>query len=229
MSAPPFRVAHLDTLERVPVEGDEFALQWLPVRATLGIEAFGTNAYVAEEAGRHVVEPHTEEGSDHQELYFVARGRARFTLAGEEVDAPAGTYVFLPDPAVHREAVAVEPGTTVLTFGAPEGRPYELSEWEGRFRADSLLRTDPAAARALLEENAASFPDSGGTRYSLACLEALHGDADAAIDHIEAAVRLRPACAEWAREDENFAALRGDERFTALITGSTGSGRAPRA
>jgi mannose-6-phosphate isomerase-like protein (cupin superfamily) len=97
-----YRVAHLDDLERVPVDGGgEFALNWLPVRGTLGIRAFGTNAYVADAAGAHVVEPHTE-GSGHEELYFVARGRATFTLAGETVDAPAGTYVFLPDGSVHR-------------------------------------------------------------------------------------------------------------------------------
>jgi len=212
-----FRVARLDDLERVPIAGDGFTLEWLPVRSALGIGAFGTNAYVAEAAGAHVTEPHTEGGSGHEELYFVARGHARFTLAGEEVDAPAGTYVFLPDPDVHREAVALEPGTTVLSFGAPRGRAYELSEWEGRFRADGLMRADPGAARALLEENAAAFPDSGGTRYSLACLEALQGNADAALEHLDAAIRLRPACAEWAREDEGFAALRDDERFAARV------------
>ena len=215
----PFRVASLDDLEPVPIEGEGFTLQWLPVRSALGIEAFGTNAYVAGEAGAHVVEPHTEGGSGHQELYFVARGHARFTLAGEDVDAPAGTYVFLSDPDVHREAVALEPGTTVLSFGAPRGKAYELSEWEGRFRADALLRTDPAAARALLEENAAAFPDSGGTRYSLACLEAVQGDADAALAHLAEAIRLRRDCAGWAREDDDFGALRDDPRFTGLVAG----------
>ena len=219
MSGPGYRVTRLDELEPVPVEGDGFTLKWLPIRSALGIEAFGTNAYVAGEAGAHVVEPHTEGGSGHQELYFVARGHARFTLAGDDVDAPAGTYVFLPDPDVHREAVALEPGTTVLSFGAPRGSAYERSEWEGRFRADALLREDPAAARALLEENAAAFPDSGGTRYSLACLEALQGDADAALGHLEEAIRLRAACAEWAREDDDFAALRSDPRFTGLVAG----------
>ena len=49
MSGAPFRVAHLDTIERVPVEGDDFSPAWLPVRETLGIRAFGTNAYVAGE------------------------------------------------------------------------------------------------------------------------------------------------------------------------------------
>lgn len=140
-----FRVARLDDLERIPVEDDDFSLNWLPVRWTLGIGAFGTNAYVADEPGGHVVEPHTETGSGHQELYFVARGRATFTLDGEQVDAPAGTYVFLEDPGVHREAVAEEAGTTVLSFGAPLGAAYEVSEWEARFRAEAEQKRDPGA------------------------------------------------------------------------------------
>jgi len=56
-----YRVAHLDDLDRIPVDGgQEFSLTWLRVRRSLGIRAFGTNAFVAESAGDHVVEPHTE-------------------------------------------------------------------------------------------------------------------------------------------------------------------------
>jgi len=217
---PSFRTAGLDDLERVPVDGDGFSLAWLPVRSTLGITAFGTNAYVAERAGDHVVEPHTGTGSGHQDLYFVARGRARFTLAGEALDAPAGTYVFLEDPAVPREAVAEEAGTTVLSFGAPRGGAYEVSEWEPRFRANALRTSDPAAARAMLEQALRDHPGSGGVHYELACLDALAGDAEAALAALGEAVRLRPDTAGWAREDEDFAALRDDLRFRALIGGA---------
>ena len=59
-----------------------------------GIQAFGINAYTAEKAGDVVVEEHDEKGDGgaggHEELYVVVSGRARFTLAGESVDAPAG-------------------------------------------------------------------------------------------------------------------------------------------
>jgi hypothetical protein len=47
----------------------------------------------------------------------VIAGRATFTLDGEEVDAPTGTIVHLPEPALKRSAVALEPGTTVLAVG----------------------------------------------------------------------------------------------------------------
>jgi hypothetical protein len=128
-----WRRVHLDELPEHPVGDEDFSLHWRPVRATLGVRAFGTNAYVAREAGEHVVEPHTEQ--DHVEVYFVHRGTARFTLDGETFDAPEGTYVYLDDPRVRREALALEAGTTVLSFGGPP--VFEPSEWEGRWLSEA--------------------------------------------------------------------------------------------
>jgi hypothetical protein len=136
-----YRVTSLDDVEPLPGPG---TLRWMPVRHELGIGAFGTNAYVARDAGDDVVEPHTEEGTGHEELYFVARGSATFTLDGETVPAPAGTYVFLPDPSVRRHVVADEPGTTVLSFGGWRDRPFEVSGWEARFRASAPPRSASA-------------------------------------------------------------------------------------
>ena len=127
------RIAHVDDIEGVPgqhyVEGE-----WKPVRAELGIDAFGANAYVAD-AGQLIVEQHDEldaddPGASHRELYVVLRGRAEFTLAGETVDAPAGTLVYLHDPAGVRRAVAREDGTAILAVGGPAGRAFTPSEWE---------------------------------------------------------------------------------------------------
>src|SRR5215213_8973543 len=141
----PHRVLHLDDLEAIAGPG---TLTWRPVRATLGLRAFGTNAYTSEEAGVDVVEPHTEDPKlAHEELYFVHRGRATFTVDGEQVDAPAGTYVFVPDPASHRHAVAAEPGTTVLSFGGPP--TFQPSAWEWTFKAARARRAgDVEGARA---------------------------------------------------------------------------------
>jgi hypothetical protein len=69
-------------------------MTWRPVRGQLGMDAFGAAAFTARVAGELVVEPHTEsQGRGHEELYFVARGRATFTLDGDQVDAPAGMFV----------------------------------------------------------------------------------------------------------------------------------------
>jgi hypothetical protein len=110
---------------------------WIPVRHRLGVTAFGTNGYRATRAGDLVVEPHDETRDDPQEpvqeeLYVVVAGHATFTLDGETLDAPAGTVVFLPDPAVHRQAVAVLDGTVVLAVGGVPGT-HPRSEWEARW------------------------------------------------------------------------------------------------
>jgi hypothetical protein len=185
------------------------------VRATLGLKAFGTNAYTAQESGAEVVEPHSE-SSDHEELYFVARGRATFTLDGEEVDAPAGTYVFVPDPRTHRAAVAVEAGTTVLSFGGPP--TFTPSAWEWAWRADEAVRQeDRPRARELLAEGFATHPGHPSLLYALACLEARDGHTDAALDALEQAVAARPEAAEWARDDDDLAFVRDHARFRALV------------
>ncbi|HEX8103482.1 MAG TPA: GNAT family N-acetyltransferase, partial [Solirubrobacteraceae bacterium] len=111
-SGPAWSHAHLDALERFDIDGIP-GLTWLPVRGRFGILGFGTNAYAAAAAGDTVVEDHTEAGSGHEELYVVLRGRARFTIDGDDLDAPAGTLVHLPS-GVRRTAVAEEPGTAVL-------------------------------------------------------------------------------------------------------------------
>lgn len=130
-----YKFVRLDDIPTpVPPEPDSF--EWKPIRHHLGIRAFGVNAGVASRAGDRVVEEHTElEGgaAGHEELYFVVRGRARFSIDGEEVDAPAGSLVFVPDPATRRSAKAEEPGTAVLYIGAKRGEAFKVSPWERKY------------------------------------------------------------------------------------------------
>ena len=211
MPTPP-KVVHLDELDSVPGPG---SLTWRPVRLTLGIRAFGCNAYTAAEAGQDVVEAHSEDPKlAHEELYFVAAGRAVFTIDGESHDARAGTYVFVPDPASQRHAVAAEPNTTVLSFGGPP--TFEPSAWEWAFLATPLIRSDPQRAREILEEGLRVHPEAGGIYYNLACVEAVDGNRDPALSALRAAIERRPEAAEWARDDEDFESLREDPEFRAL-------------
>jgi quercetin dioxygenase-like cupin family protein len=213
MTPEPPKIIHLDQIESVPGPG---SLTWRPVRLTLGVRAFGCNAYTAGAAGADVVEPHTEDPKlAHQELYFVARGRATFTIDGEAHDAPAGTYVFIPDPASHRHAVAEEAGTTVLSFGGPP--TFEPSAWEWAFRAAPLMRSEPERAREILAEGLEVHPESGSLHYNVACLEAVNGNGEAALATLRRALELRHEVAEWARDDEDFAGLRDDPEFQALV------------
>jgi hypothetical protein len=213
MTHEPPKIIHLDEIESIRGPG---SLSWRPVRLTLGVRAFGCNAYAAREAGEDVVEPHTEDPElAHQELYFVARGRATFTIDGESYDAPAGTYVFVPEPASHRHAVAEEAGTTVLSFGGPP--TFQPSAWEWAFQAGPLMRSDPARARELLNEGLQHHPESASLIYNMACLEAVQGGREAALVRLSKAIELRSEVAVWARDDVDFAGLRDDPEFRLLV------------
>ena len=82
----------------------------------------------------------------HEELYVVLAGRATFSVDGEDVDAPAGTLVFVNDPASRRAATATEERTTVLAIGGPVGAAYEPPPWEEIFLAERA-RTGAAGER----------------------------------------------------------------------------------
>jgi Tetratricopeptide repeat/Cupin domain len=197
------RSVHLDELDSIPGPG---TLTWHPVRAHLGIRAFGCNAYTAERVGDDVVEPHVESPEyDHEELYFVARGRATFELDDETIDAPAGTYVFVPDTATHRHAVAAEAGTTVLSFGGPP--IFTPSAWEWSFRAAELIESDPRKAREILEDGLREHPDSPGLRIHLARLEVRAGNEEHARELLRLAFERQPESEELARQDPRLAAL----------------------
>lgn len=214
----PPRVVQIDQIEAVPGPG---SLIWRPVRLTLGVRAFGCNAYTASEAGQDVVEPHDEVSDDgsaeQEELYFVATGRASFTIDGAHHDAPAGTYVFIPDPRSHRHAVAQEPGTTVLSFGGPP--TFEPSAWEWAFRSAPLIHTDPQRAGEILAEGLALHPLAPGLHYNRACLHAVQARREEALACLRRAIELDSKAAAWARHDEDLASLRDDPEFQALAGG----------
>jgi tetratricopeptide (TPR) repeat protein len=198
----------LEDIEPIPVLGG--ALLWRPVRRTLDVGAFGINAYTAPNAGDDVVEEHTERSLGHEEVYVVLSGRATFSLGEETLDAPAGTLVFVHDVDVRRHARAEEPGTSVLAIGGPRAGTFEPSAWEDFFAAERHRAVGDYDA--YLEELASVLerrPDHPATLYHVACAEALAGRAADAVEHLRRALELRPALAEHARVDDDFASLRG--------------------
>jgi tetratricopeptide (TPR) repeat protein len=202
-----WRSVRLEEIESIPVVNG--TLLWRPVRRTLDVGAFGINSYVAPEAGDDVVEEHTEEALGHEEVYVVLSGRATFTLDGEELDAPAGTVVFVREPSVRRHARAVEPNTSVLAVGGPRGAAYEPSAWEDFFFAARHRAAGDYEAYADEQVEAlARRPDHPATLYNLACAEALAGRAEAALAHLRRALELRPEWSETAQTDDDFASLR---------------------
>ena len=125
MSARRYWVKRLDELPLVPTD-DPNDYDWYPIQHHFGLTAFGVNAFGGD-AGTSFVHEHDETASDQEELYVVLRGTARFTLAGEEVEAGAVSVVAIPDPAVRRSAVAVEDGTLLLALGAPVGSGFQTT------------------------------------------------------------------------------------------------------
>lgn len=143
-------------------------------------------------------------------------GAARFTVAGEDFDAPARTVVFIRDPAARRGAVATEPGTTALAIGGVSGEPYSVSPWESVAHAVPAWRNgDFKAARASIEDGLEEYPDNPSLLYDLACVEALDGDEEAALEHLRRAVELKPEYAQDAQKEEDFASIRAHPQFPA--------------
>jgi hypothetical protein len=135
MPNPAYRVAHVSEIV-TPAAPDPGEAPWHAVRMAFGIGSFGVSAYVAEAAGDVLTSEHDEvkgSGTKHEELFFVANGHATFTVAGETIEAPAGTFVYVRDPALVRGATARERGTTLLAVGGEPGKIYEVSPWERKY------------------------------------------------------------------------------------------------
>jgi Flp pilus assembly protein TadD len=60
-------------------------------------------------------------------------------------------------------------------------------------------------------------PRDAGVRYNVACLYALEGAADKALQALEEVVRAGFGNKAWFRRDPDLASLRGDPRFQALV------------
>jgi oxalate decarboxylase/phosphoglucose isomerase-like protein (cupin superfamily) len=126
-----FVVRRLDAVAAVGEKPRTGIRDWLPLRVEMGISAFGVNAFVARQSGDVLVERHTEAGvSEHEELYVVLSGNARFVIDDETLELSPGDLLFVRDPRLRRSATAVEPGTTVLVVGGRPGHAYVPTGWE---------------------------------------------------------------------------------------------------
>jgi tetratricopeptide (TPR) repeat protein len=205
--------AHVDDLDAIEMP-DGFV--WRPVRRRFDIRAFGVNAYTALAVGGPIVEEHTESTLGHEEIYLVLRGRARFTIDGNDHELAAGQLVHVSDPSLRRGAVALEDGTVVLALGGKPGEPHRVSAWEAMFAAvPASRREDWDEAIRIHEEALAEQPDHPALLYNLACMEARGGRHLDALLHLERAVELEPRWAEHARGDSDFAAIRSEPAFPA--------------
>jgi tetratricopeptide (TPR) repeat protein len=204
-------VSQLDDLDRIELP-DGFV--WRPIRRHFGIRAFGVNAYTAREIGGPIVEEHSESQLGHEEIYLVLRGRALFTIDGNEHELAAGQLVFLRDPSLKRGATALDAETAVLALGGKPGEPHTLSAWEAMFAAVPAAeeeRWDDAIA--IHDEALAEQPEHPALLYNLACMEARGGRRLDALLHLQRAVELEAKWREVARKDSDFDSIRREPGF----------------
>ena len=198
-------VLRLAELQRIAVAGTIMR----PIRRPLGVSAFGINAFTGANAGDLVIEPHDElnpGGGHHEELYIVVTGHATFELDGDEVDAPAGTLVFV-QPEQHRSAHAREDDTTVLVIGGKPGAAGPPSPFEYYFVAAGEA---PARAYEICAEGLEHYPDHASLHYNLACYAALAGQREDALRHIAIAFEKEPKARSWAADDSDLDSIRDE-------------------
>ena len=207
-----YRVATVDELQDIAYRQDT---HMRPVRHHLGISAFGTNAWTAAREGDRLMPEHAEDEGV-EELYVVLRGRARFEIDGDTVDAPTGTLVFVP-PQVERTAFAEEAGTTVLAIGSNVGQAYVVRGWEmwsefhPAYEAGDYVSVIERA-REPVEASGYPLPI-----YNLACCEALAGRSDDAISHLRVALEKAPSLRDLVAQDTDLDSLRDEPAFRELL------------
>jgi len=222
-------VANIDDID----EADDGRCPWRPVRHHFGIQSFGVSTWTGHGAGDRILneddelerEPghlraeHTEDDAN-EILYLVHRGRARFELDGEPVDAPAGTFVHVP-PGVRRTAFAEEAGTTIVAVGGVPGTAFVPVGWEVWRPLHPLYESGRYAEvieRGREQIEATRFPEP---LYNLACCESLTGQTSDAIEHLRLALegteRYRERLRSLAAADSDFDPIRAEPAFKALI------------
>jgi tetratricopeptide (TPR) repeat protein len=207
-----YAVAHLDEIDEI----SDGRCPFRPIRHHFGITSFGVNGWTGRDAGDRIINEH-DESEEQEELYLVHRGRAKFELAGEQVDAPAGTLVYVR-PGVTRTAFAEEPGTTIVALGGTPGKAYELLGWEIWAPLRPLYEAGEYAeaadrGRALIE----AHPDYAGLLYNVACCESLAGRTSDAIEHLSLAVDRAGELRALAAEDSDFDPIRDEQAFKELV------------
>jgi len=210
-----YEVRHLDDIDEIT----DGRCPWLPVRHELGITSFGVNAWIAHAAGDRLINEHDEEG-EHEELYMVVRGHARFEISGETVDAPSGTLVFA-EPGVTRTAFAEEAGTTLLAIGGQPGEAYVPEGFEVWAPVNPLYQEGRYEEAAdLAAPLADAHPEYAGLAYNTACVESLAGRPDQAIEHLRRAIEGSARFREFAAEDSDLDAIREQPAFKELVAAS---------
>jgi len=123
--------------------------------------------------------------------------------------------VTIPDRWEQSIDVPVEP----FSHGLPCGRIGALKSAEDHYSQGVALmnlgRWDEA--REHLDRARKAAPKADHIVYAMAALDCLTGEADSAMQNLKIAIQLKPENRYHARNDEDFAFLQEDPRFTELL------------
>lgn len=143
----------------------------------------------------------------------MTEGAATFSVDGEEVPLSRGEMLVV-EPGIPRAAVVAEGPATVLVLGGRPDAAMPPSPFEYWYSAIPASEAgDHDRAYEIVAEGLEHHPGHGTIHYVLGCERALAGRHDEAIDHLRIAFERDPRTREWAAEDEELEALRGDPRF----------------
>lgn len=68
---------------------------------------------------------------------------------------------------------------------------------------------------------AEEYPEAGIVLYNTACLEALVGEPEPALEHLRRSIELEERFREFARTDEDFQSMRDRPEFRELVEAGT--------
>jgi tetratricopeptide (TPR) repeat protein len=209
-----YAVAHLDEIEELSDAG----CRYRPIRHHFGITAFGVTAWTAHAAGAVVIAEHDEDDpTADEELFLVLGGHAAFELAGDWVDAPAGTLVFAP-PRTQRTASAKEAGTTIIALEGTPGRAYEARGWELWAPLAPLYQAGQYGEVAdRLSALVAANPQYPMLFFNLACCESLSGRTSDALAHLRRAIEMSEEFRQSAKDDSDLDPIRDEPEFRSLL------------
>jgi len=133
---------------------------------------------------------------DHEAFYFAAQ---TLSALGRTAEAEAAYCRALPVIERH------------LELNPDDGRAMTMAAVTCS-RLGERARAIEWARRATAVDG-----EDAGVCYNVACLMALEGERDAAIEHLRCAFRVGFAQREWIEHDPDLASLRDDPRFLELI------------
>jgi tetratricopeptide (TPR) repeat protein len=176
----------------------------------------------AEAAYRQAIDLDPDDADYHNNLGNVYRALGRY----EEAEAAFRKVIELDQSDAFSHTML---GTVLQLQGqlekalAEHQEAVKLEPQNGTSRASLVSILRKVGKREEANEHLALARElmANESEYNKACIEAIVGNVDAALAHLERALAQVPGDRGWAARDPDLEALHGDPRFEALVGGET--------